>query len=577
MQKASPGNPWVRSLLVITLFISPVLFQGCDTFNTTEEDTTQTSRITRTQAPVSGEHPKLRHPELLDQARRSDRNGTAGKGEDDQIHLMLAFNGYEADGITKRVMNRYDVTRRILAKYEDDVTLKVQLSKAFDGISIKINDEILEDFLRELNENPDFAWAEPDVDFGQLWVVPKKKGHDAEQLIPWGIARIGGGLDKPKNEKKVHVYIMDSGVSKEDINVVEHKDFTMLFENRDEEFWDDAVEYDAPAYDPSEKGNPDDESGHGTHIASTLGAKNDKKGMLGAAPNVKIHSLKVLTAQGRTDITTVTAAVDYVTEQKLAKPDEAVIVNMSFGMDIGTTAYNSLDEAVARSIEAGVVYVVSAGNDGRDASTYSPAHVEGVITVGAYNETDTFSSFSNYGSVVDILAPGENILALSHVKQDVDAREHVLNSGTSFAAPHVTAAAAFYLGEHPQATPAEVKTAILSHARAGIKGVPVTTTNRTVYIGDFVRDKKDDKDFKLKKAKYDDKKKTLKIEGEGPRLEKLILRDETGRVLAETSTGFDSKWKIELDAVEHSPCEVEATIYSATETIAVEHRPASCN
>lgn len=576
MNPKSADKQWVRLLLIIALFTTPALFQGCDTFGTEDPAADESVTTRTTQAPVDATHQKLRHPQLLDQAR-GHTDGGAGKGRSDQIHLMLAFNGYEADGITKRVMNRYDVTRRILSKYEDDIRIKIQMNKAFDGISIKINDDILEDFLADLSENPDFAWVEPDVDFGQLWVAPIKKKGAADQLVPWGIARIGAGLDKPENEKKVHVYIMDSGVSKEDLNIKEHKDFTMLFQNRDEEYWDIEVEQQTAVYDPKEAGNPADESGHGTHIASTLGAKDDKKGMLGAAPNVNIHSLKVLTALGRTDITTVTAAVDYVTEQKLANPDEAFIVNMSFGMDIGTTAYNSLDEAVARSLEAGVVYVVSAGNDGRDASTYSPAHVEGVITVGAYNEFDTFSSFSNYGAVVDILAPGENILALSHLKDDVDDRAHVLNSGTSFAAPHVTATAALYMGHHPGASPAEVKAAILANARPGIAGVPFGTTDQTVYAGNFSRDKKKDKAFKLKKARFDDKKNELTIEGEGPRLERIVISDQAGVILTETSTGFDAKWKVEMDAGTHIPCEISVTLNGVTLSKVVEHRPDSCS
>lgn len=574
MNKKSNDNKWVRLFVVVALFATPILFQGCDTFGTDTAESHEATNALTPQAPVSADHPKLRHPQLLDQARGTIDG--AGKGESDQIHLILAFNGYEADGITKRVLNRYDVTRRILNKYEDDIRIKVQMNKAFDGISIKINDDILEDFLKDLAQDKDFAWAEPDVDFGQFWIAPNKKKDAAEQLIPWGIARIGAGLEKPENEKKVHVYIMDSGVSKEDINVKEHKDFTMLFQNRDEDYWDIEVEQHAPVYDPKDTGNPADESGHGTHIASTLGAKDDKKGMLGAAPSVNIHSLKVLTALGRTDITTVTAAVDYVTEQKLANPDEAFIVNMSFGMDIGTTAYNSLDEAVARSLEAGVVYIVSAGNDGRDASTYSPAHVEGVITVGAYNEFNTFSNFSNYGAVVDILAPGENILALSHLKHDVDHREHVLNSGTSFAAPHVTATVALYMGHHPSSSPAEVKAAILANARPGIAGVPPGTTNLTVYAGNFNRDNKKDKPFKLKKAKWDEKKSTLKIEGEGPRLEQIVISDESDLVLAEGSTGFDSKWKVEFTHIEKVPCAISVILNGETQTKAVEHRPGSC-
>ena len=368
----------------------------------------------------------------------------------------------------------------------------------------------------------------------------------------------------------------NSGVSKEDLNIGERKDFTMLFQNREEMYWDESIEQETPVYDPGNKGNPEDESGHGTHVAATLGAKDDKDGMVGVAPNVNVHSLKVLTEEGRTDITTVVAAVDYVTDKKLKHPDQAMIVNMSFGMDIGTTAYNSLDEAVARSIEAGVVYVVSAGNDGKDASTYSPAHVAGVITVGAYDESDRFAPFSNYGPVVDILAPGDNILALSHMKDEVKDKEHILNSGTSFAAPHVTAAAALYMGHYPDATPEEVKAAILEAARGGIEGVPSNTTNKTVYAGDFSRDKKKDKEFKISKAKYDDKKGTLEVSGEGPRLERVIIRDESGGELGRLLIGFDAKWKVKMELQQSVPCTVSVELNEEVLRRQVDAKDASC-
>ncbi|MFK7847115.1 MAG: S8 family serine peptidase, partial [Rhodothermales bacterium] len=206
----------------------------------------------------------------------------------------------------------------------------------------------------------------------------------------------------------------------------------------------------------------------------------------------------------------------------------------------------------------------------------SPAHVDGVITVGAYNESDTFASFSNYGPAVDILAPGENILSLSHLSDEVHKKEYILNSGTSFAAPHVAAAAALYMGYNPDATPAEVKNALLESARADILGAPGTTTNKTVYAGDFTRDKKKDKKFKLSKAKFDKKKNTMEISGEGPRHERVVVHDENGQEIARLMTGLDAKWKIVIDGPTAIPCSVSVVLNGETQAKSMEHRPASC-
>ena len=173
-------------------------------------------------------------------------------------------------------------------------------------------------------------------------------------------------------------------------------------------------------------------------------------GIAGTAPGVQLHSLKVLTNAGNTDVTTLLAAVNYVTRFKLENPTAPVVVNLSLGVNLGTTTYNILDETIEKSIQAGVIYVVAAGNDGMDASTYSPAHVTDVITVGSYNERLDFSSFSNHGPVVDILAPGEDIISLSHLGSETDNLENILASGTSYAVPHVVGAIAHYLGGKPE-------------------------------------------------------------------------------------------------------------------------------
>ena len=237
-----------------------------------------------------------------------------------------------------------------------------------------------------------------------------------------------------------------------------------------------------------------------------------------------------------------------------------------------------LDEAVERSIEAGIVYIVSAGNDGKDASTYSPAHVEGVITVGAYDENDTFSSFSNYGPVVDLLAPGENIISLSHIKEELKDDENILNSGTSFAAPHVTAAAALYMGLHKDASPAEVKEILLGYAEPGIQGVPFGTTNKTIYVGKFARDEGKDKAFKLKKAEYKSKDELLEIEGEGRRLDEILITDTfSGAEIARTSVDFKGKWKLKLENLDAIPCSITASWGDVLITQKVGKHPGICD
>ena len=151
--------------------------------------------------------------------------------------------------------------------------------------------------------------------------------------------------------------------------------------------------------------------GHGVHLSGTAVAQDNNKGSVGVAPGAKTHSLKVLDDNGEAGLSEVIAALDSVITYKSMHPGSNIVVNMSFGADIGTSAYNALDEAVEMAIEKGIIVVVAAGNDGDDVSTFTPAHVAGAITVGAYDVYDRFAYFSNYGPGVDILAPGVDILS----------------------------------------------------------------------------------------------------------------------------------------------------------------------
>jgi hypothetical protein len=160
-----------------------------------------------------------------------------------------------------------------------------------------------------------------------------------------------------------------------------------------------------------------------------------------------------------------------------------MVVNFSLGADTGTPLYNALDQAMQASIQAGVTYVVSAGNDGKDAAHYSPAHVAEAITVGAFDRNNTFAWFSNHGPIVDILAPGVDVISLKNGELNDSEQQVEEMSGTSMAAAHASGAVALFLALHPMASPDQVERALRSTGRPDVAGTPSNTTNRMVYVG----------------------------------------------------------------------------------------------
>ncbi|MFJ8044294.1 S8 family peptidase [Kitasatospora sp. NPDC096147] len=279
---------------------------------------------------------------------------------------------------------------------------------------------------------------------------------DATQTDPpsWGLDRIdrhrrpldGRYVSPDSGGRGVTVYVIDSGV------MIEHQDF-----GGRARYGYDVIDGDTSA---------DDGNGHGTHVAATAVGTT-----YGVAKQASVVSVRVLDDDGSGTYEQVIAGVDWVTRNAV-KP---AVVNMSLGGDADET----LDAAVRASIASGLTYTLAAGNQGSDADTHSPARVATGITVGASEPDDSKAWYSNYGPLVDVFAPGSDIVSASN---GWDEAEMTL-SGTSMAAPHAAGAAALYLADHRTATPAQVATALTSTATteslSDLEGSP----DRLLYLG----------------------------------------------------------------------------------------------
>ncbi|KFY39745.1 hypothetical protein V495_05756 [Pseudogymnoascus sp. VKM F-4514 (FW-929)] len=200
------------------------------------------------------------------------------------------------------------------------------------------------------------------------------------------------------------------------------------------------------------EGSPDtDENGHGTHCAGTIGGAS-----FGVASKASLVAVKVLDGDGSGSNSGVIAGIDFVGSDSKGKG----VLSMS----LGGTFSEAVNSAVESTIAAGVTVVVAAGNDGADASDYSPASAPNAITVGAIDNTDARASFSNFGKVLDVFAPGVD------VKSAWIGSKSATNtiSGTSMATPHVAGLAAYLIGLGGLSSPADVAAKINS---IGVSGV----------------------------------------------------------------------------------------------------------
>jgi subtilisin family serine protease len=268
----------------------------------------------------------------------------------------------------------------------------------------------------------------------------------------WGIDRIdqrnlplSGSYTYNYTGAGVHAYIVDTGIN------ATHTEFTGRV----------GAGYDFVSNDST----PQDGNGHGTHVAGTIGGT-----IYGVAKNVTLHGVRVLNNAGSGTTAGVVNGINWVAANAI-KP---AVANMSLGG--GYSA--ALNNAVAAAVTSGVTFAVAAGNENQNACNVSPASTPSALTVGATTSTDARASYSNFGTCVDVFAPGSSITSAWRTS---NTSTNTI-SGTSMATPHVAGAVALYLQGHPSASPSTVASWITGNATAGVvTGAGTGSPNRLLY------------------------------------------------------------------------------------------------
>jgi subtilisin family serine protease len=270
----------------------------------------------------------------------------------------------------------------------------------------------------------------------------------------WGLDRIDqrnlpldNSYTYPTTASNTNIYILDTGVR------LTHNDFGgRAFTGFD------AI---------TSGGSANDCHGHGTHVAGTAAGS-----AFGVAKGARIFSVRVLSCTGGGTTSQIVAGINWVTNNHI-KP---AVANMSLG---GSGTNTTMNNAVANSINAGVSYAIAAGNSNANACNFSPAQVSTAITVGSTQSNDARSSFSNFGTCVNIFAPGTGITSAWHTSNS--ATNTI--SGTSMAAPHVAGAAAIVLSANPGFSPAQVMNQLISDSTTGvISNVGSGSPNRLLFV-----------------------------------------------------------------------------------------------
>jgi subtilisin len=335
-----------------------------------------------------------------------------------------------------KVSDIYENSNSFNIKFEE--TSDVRESEEGGNVSLSG----AEQFLQRLKDDPRVANVYPDaIVTTQAQILPNDQNRVDADLSS---AKSGDGT----GTVNANIAIVDTGVLKSHSDLNVYKCFSFI--------------------DNPTSGTPlntcNDGAGHGTHVAGTAAALDNNNGVVGKAPGAKIWAIKVLNDSGSGTFSDILEALNYIASHA----NEIDVVNLSLG---GQGTFPPVENAITNLVNnKGVVVVVAAGNSNSDANNFTPARTPAAITVSAISDSngkcggggpatsrgsdDSFATYSNHGSVVDIAAPGTDVF--STYKDG----NYATMSGTSMASPNVAGAAALYISMHPSATPDQVDTAL---------------------------------------------------------------------------------------------------------------------